>query len=70
LPGTVATDQRDDLAGIQIDRHAVDGVDAAERHTDVAHLDEWHARGLRRRVVDGGRVGHVDTFPFRPVRSG
>ena len=40
LAGAVAADQPDDLAGIEVDRHVVDGVDAAERDTDVAHLDE------------------------------
>ena len=40
LAGAVAADEGDDLAGVQVDRDAVDGVDAAERHADVAQLDE------------------------------
>ena len=40
LAGAVAADEGDDLAGIEVDADAVDGVDAAEGHADVAHLDE------------------------------
>ena len=40
LAGAVATDEGDDLAGVEVDADAVDGVDAAEGHADVAHLDE------------------------------
>ena len=40
LAGAVAPDQADDLAGVEVDGDAVDGMDAAERHADVAHLDE------------------------------
>src|SRR4029453_8763108 len=48
LSGPVAADQPDHLAGIQVDGHAVHGVDAAERDPDVAQLDERRA----------GAVGH------------
>ena len=44
LAGAVAADEADDLAREQVDRDAVDGVDAAERDADVAHLDERDAR--------------------------
>ena len=43
LAGTVAADQRDDLAGEEIDADAVDGVHATEGDLHVAHLDERRA---------------------------
>ena len=51
LAGAVAADEGDHLAGVEVDADAVDGVDATERHADVAHLDE------RRRPPVAG-VGH------------
>ena len=59
LAGAVAADQADDLAGLEVDGHLVDRVDAAERDADVAHLDE------RRREATVDRGGAP-----RPVRSG
>ena len=40
LAGAVAPDEGDDLAGVEVDADAVDGVDATEGHANVAHLDE------------------------------
>ena len=40
LPGAVAADEGDDLTRVEIDADVVDGMDAAERHADVADLDE------------------------------
>ena len=72
LAGAVAADEADDLAGVEVDGDAVDGVDAAERDEDVAHLDERHAgaggrrpgagRGCRdaRRVARSRGHGGVD----------
>ena len=40
LAGAVMAEQADDLAGMEIDRHVVDRLDAAEGDGDVAHLDE------------------------------
>ena len=54
LAGAVAADQGDDLTGVEVDADAVDGVDAAERHADVAHLDERHRPPV-------ARVGHIVT---------
>ena len=45
LAGAVAADEADDLARLEVDGDVVDGVDAAERDADVAHLDERRARG-------------------------
>ena len=58
LAGAVPADQRDDLARVQVDRHAVDGVDAAEGHPDVAQLDERHPFGAHRLGI-AGRIVHV-----------
>ena len=60
LAGAVATDEGDDLAGVQVDGDAVDGVDAAEGDTDVAHLDQRDvARGCDGACgVVGGAIGH------------
>ena len=57
LSGTVAADERDDLTRVQVDRDAVDGVEATEGHPDVAQLDERNAPRLRRWRC-GGRIGH------------
>ena len=68
LPGAVAPDEGDDLTGIQVDRDAVDGVQAAKGDLDVTQLAQ---RGTGRRRGNGGRcgVGHVDfSFAYgRPV---
>ena len=48
LPAPLPPTQRDDLAGMEIDADAVDGVDTAERHADVAHLDERDAPAVAR----------------------
>ena len=48
LAGAVAADQADDLARVEVDADVVDGVDAAERDADVAHLDQRHALGCVR----------------------
>ena len=56
LAGAVAADEGDDLTGVEVDADAVDGVDAAEGHADVAHLDE---RDGRPRCDGGGSAGDV-----------
>ena len=38
--GAVMADQRHDFAGMKIDRHPIDGVNAAEGERNVAHLDK------------------------------
>src|SRR5439155_10884093 len=43
LAGTVATDEADHLAGVEVDRDVLHRMHAAERHVDVAHLDEDRA---------------------------
>ena len=58
LAGAVAADEPDDLAGVEVDGHVPDGVDATEGDADVAHLDE------RRSLRDGHRLS-----PPQPVRS-
>ena len=40
LAGPVAADEGDDLARVEVHADAVDGVDAAEGHADVAHLHQ------------------------------
>ena len=69
LAGAVATDEGHHLAGMQIDRDAVDGVNPAEGHADVTQLDERHTLRLRCGVVGGDRVCHVGCPPAhaRPV---
>ena len=68
LAGAVAADEADDLAGVQVDGHVLDGVDAAERDADVAHLDERHPR---RAAGWGGRRGVVMVIVIssRPLSS-
>jgi hypothetical protein len=39
-------EQADDLAGVEVDGDVVDGMDAAEADSDVAHLDERRAAVL------------------------
>ncbi len=57
LAGTVAADEADDLARVQVDGDPVDGVQATERHTDVAQLDERDTR-CRARLGDDGTIAH------------
>ena len=57
LAGAVAADEADDLAGMEVDRDVADGVDAAERDVDVAHLDERRSLA-RRSSVAVLRVAH------------
>ncbi len=59
FPGPVAADERHHLARVQVDRHAVDGVDTTEGHADAEHLDEWHGaiNGLRL-GLRFGEIGH------------
>src|SRR5688572_2251034 len=61
LPRSVAAHQSDHLTGLQVDVHAVDGMDAAEGDTDVAHL---HQRGARR-----GRCGRWFGCGHRPAST-
>ena len=49
LAGAVAADEADDLAWVQVDDDVLDGVDATERHADVAHLDDRRAARPRER---------------------
>ena len=57
LAGAVAADEADDLARIEVDADAVDGVDAAERDADVAHLDERRRRLSAPALRGGGMSG-------------
>ncbi len=50
LAGTVAADEADDLARVQVDGHLAHGVDATECDVDVAHLDERRCAPRRSRV--------------------
>ena len=58
LAGAVAADEGDDFTGIEVDADAVDGVDATERHTDVAHVDERHPSVAGSGRGGGAGVGH------------
>ena len=40
-------DKRHDFAGMEIDRHPVDRVNAAEGERNVTHLDERRGCGVR-----------------------
>jgi hypothetical protein len=52
LACAVAADEAQHLPRIDVDAHVIHRVDAAERHPDVAHLDERHARfGGHRRTL-------------------
>ena len=62
LAGAVAADQGDDLAGVQVDGDAVDGVDAAERHADVAQLDERRRHARSADVSARTRIATVTAF--------
>ena len=57
LAGAVATDQADDLARKEIDRDAVDGMDATEGDADVAHVDEWRRARSAALVERAGASG-------------
>ena len=83
LAGAVAADEADDLAGVEVDADAVDGVDAAEGHADVAQLDERRLPGCGRGVglvevsvmrqppLDHGRpVWMMTAETTRPTASG
>ena len=59
LAGAVAAHQGDDLAGMQVDADAVDGVDATEGHADVAHLDEGNRAPVARRRSARHRLAHA-----------
>ena len=50
LPAPLPPTRPTTSPGVEVDGDAVDGVDAAERHADVAHLDERDAGAARRRV--------------------
>jgi hypothetical protein len=58
LPRAVPAHERDDLTGIEIDAHAVDGLEPAEGHADVSHLDERCGTGFGRKR-GALRVGHA-----------
>ena len=58
LACAVPTHEGDDLAGVDVDVDVVDGMHAAERHADIAHLDKWHRPPVRR--VGPDRVRLVD----------
>ena len=79
LAGAVAADQPDDLAREEVDGDAVDGVDAAERDADVAHLDERGGSAAsarrpgpaRRRLGCAGRlIGHLMPPLISPAGGG
>ena len=69
LAGAVAADEADDFAGVQVDGHVVDGVQATERHADVAQLDEWDAGRVDRFCCGGGDLAHDDVFLRLSVRA-
>ncbi len=48
LAGAVAAHETDHLTGVQVDGHPLDGVNATERDTHVAQLDERDAIAWRR----------------------
>ena len=45
LAGAVAADQSNHFARVQVDGDVVDGVHAAERHADIAQLDQRRRLG-------------------------
>jgi len=47
LAGAVVADERDDLAGVDLDRGAAQGVQRSEMLLDVAHRDQGRRVGLR-----------------------
>jgi hypothetical protein len=47
LAGAVASYQTDNLAGPKVDRHVLDGVEAAEGDIDVAQLNQGRLRDRR-----------------------
>jgi hypothetical protein len=68
LPGTVGADHTDDLALADVERHAVDGVDAAERHRQLARPQHRRAAvgvavAVTVAVSGAGRCGRR---PFGP----
>ena len=65
LAGAVAADEADDLAGVEVDDDVVDGMDAAERDADVAHLDERRAR----RATVTGSVARLAASAIRLRRA-
>jgi hypothetical protein len=71
LARAVPADEPDDLPGIKVDADVVDGVDAAERDPDVAHLHEGRLRrrgaGLRCR---SDRFAHLRLPPLRRIAGG
>ena len=46
LAGAVMADQPDYLAIVKVDRCPLDGVNAAERQRNIAHLDQWNASAV------------------------
>jgi hypothetical protein len=45
LAGAVGTDQAGDLAGKNVERHAIESHDAAEADRDIAHAEQRRAAG-------------------------
>ena len=73
LAGAVAADETDDLARVEVDADAVDGVQAAEGDADVAQLHERDRCGDP--GCDGGAVASMSSviaavLPFTAGRSG
>ena len=68
LASPVAANQADDLTRVEVDRHVVDCVDAAERHADVTQLDERRARAIGL-GGDSRCVGHVRHLSIKAGRT-